>query len=103
MAQKLIWSLQQGWEPTTVHDIVFLSDLTKDEAAMSDEDFDSHLGGKTSKQKESKRVRRECLNCGRTFYAERRTAKFCSDACKMKAQRQTKGGQPVTLRENHAL
>lgn len=45
---------------------------------------------KRKERREAKRSDMECGQCGRTFTPDRSDAKWCSDACKMKAYRRRK-------------
>lgn len=40
-------------------------------------------------------VEKSCAYCGKTFYATRRDAKYCSKACKQIAYRGKKGGKDL--------
>ena len=44
-------------------------------------------------------MKKQCLFCGKEFEAERSTAKFCSDVCKLKFNRGFNGGKDIHLKE----
>jgi len=87
-----------------VHDVLFLAELTREEAAMSDEQFQAHLEYHEPTKPEATAVKRAtrhpstCVVCTKTFYSQRADAVYCSDKCRAKGSR-----RGLKHRETHSL
>jgi hypothetical protein len=97
-ALKLRWSLGHGWKPASVEDVQFLSELTPEETAMSEDAFYESLMTDWPRSQSvaptttrgnlkatPRRTRRTCIQCGKQFLAHRSDAEYCSAACRNSA------------------